>query len=151
MEPLPAPIRPLYAGLVEFKKCHNIVPLWTERSVFNLDYGYGGTLDLICEVDGKTVLLDFKTKPSKQKCVVYPEYYMQLAAYRHADFGVDKNLMPEKLPKITGSRILFVYPDGHEFVETNYDDVAFPAFTAQLAAYRLITELQKASKNLTPE
>lgn len=40
---------------------------------------YAGTLDLICEIDGKIWLIDFKTGQN-----IWPEYELQVSAYRRA-------------------------------------------------------------------
>lgn len=48
--------------------------------------GYGGCIDLVFMSGGKKVIVDFKTKQGKvlDKSKLYPDYAMQLAAYRHA-------------------------------------------------------------------
>lgn len=53
--------------------------LRTEFVVFNDKEGYGGTVDLTCEIDGKKYIVDFKTGQN-----VWPEYELQLSAYKHA-------------------------------------------------------------------
>ena len=45
--------------------------------VFSEKYGYAGTIDYVCTIDGKTYIVDFKT--SKQ---VWPEYELQVSAYK---------------------------------------------------------------------
>ena len=71
----------------EWKKQHEIKPLLCEQPfvVDTLDNpfiddmpGYGGTVDCYCMLDGIPTLLDFKTSKS-----IYPEYFVQLAAYKH--------------------------------------------------------------------
>jgi hypothetical protein len=46
-------------------------------TVFSSKYGYAGTIDYICRIDGKVYIIDFKT--SKQ---VWPEYELQVSAYK---------------------------------------------------------------------
>lgn len=53
--------------------------LATEATVASLRYGYAGTLDLLCELDGVPTIVDLKT--SKR---VYETHAIQLAAYRLA-------------------------------------------------------------------
>lgn len=51
----------------------------SELTVINREYGYAGTADYICKIDGETWLIDFKTGQN-----VWPSYELQLAAYAHA-------------------------------------------------------------------
>jgi hypothetical protein len=50
----------------------------TEQAIVCPRYRFGGTLDAVGQVDGRFVLLDWKT--SKR---VFAEYVLQVAAYRH--------------------------------------------------------------------
>lgn len=45
---------------------------------------YAGTIDLICEIDGETWIIDFKTSSN-----VWPSHELQISAYKHA-YAVDK-------------------------------------------------------------
>lgn len=51
----------------------------SERLVFSKKHNYVGTLDAVGEIDGKKYLIDFKTSKG-----MYPEYYLQAAAYKKA-------------------------------------------------------------------
>lgn len=51
----------------------------TEATVASLRYGYAGTLDLLCKLDGVPTIVDLKT--SKR---IYETHAIQLAAYRLA-------------------------------------------------------------------
>lgn len=57
-----------------FLNKYNIKPIWGEKS-YSADT-YGGTIDLLCEIDGKLTILDFKT--SKK---FYSSHFIQLGAY----------------------------------------------------------------------
>jgi hypothetical protein len=46
-------------------------------TIFSEKYGYAGTIDYICIIDGRTFIVDFKT--SQQ---VWPEYELQVSAYK---------------------------------------------------------------------
>jgi hypothetical protein len=46
-------------------------------TVFSDKYGYAGTIDYLCRIDGKVYIVDFKT--SQQ---VWPEYELQVSAYK---------------------------------------------------------------------
>lgn len=62
-----------------FASKHEIIPHFTERTVWNEEAGYAGTLDGVWEIDGKMTLLDIKTSRG-----LYSSTWMQLAALRAA-------------------------------------------------------------------
>lgn len=66
------------AGLRFFKK-HKIRVLAAEQPRWSPTWGYIGTGDLIAEVDGSRDGLDFKSAKN-----IYPENFIQLAAYQQA-------------------------------------------------------------------
>ena len=55
---------------------HSLLPIHCERPFVSQLLRYGGTPDCYCMLDGKPVLLDFKTGKR-----IYDEYFVQLAAY----------------------------------------------------------------------
>lgn len=73
----------VYWDMVEewdkFKARHDIVPHYTERTVWHEELGYAGTLDGLWEIDGVMTLLDIKTSRG-----LYSSTWMQLAALRAA-------------------------------------------------------------------
>lgn len=54
-------------------------PIESELVVFNDEYDYAGTTDLLCEIDGKIVLVDYKISSS-----IWANYEAQVSAYRKA-------------------------------------------------------------------
>ena len=50
-----------------------------ETVVWSDKYNYAGTIDLVCKIDGKVWIVDYKTGQ-----YVWPEYELQLSAYRQA-------------------------------------------------------------------
>ena len=56
-----------------------VEPIWTERTVWSLEYGYAGSVDLVGVDDGRLVVLDWKTGRG-----IYNEAGLQVAAYAHA-------------------------------------------------------------------
>src|SRR5262245_25640174 len=73
-------------------------PLAIERTVYCLECGYAGTLDLYARVKGVTTILDWKTGRA-----IYPEAFLQNVAYRHAArrLGlVSEQGMIVRLPKL---------------------------------------------------
>jgi hypothetical protein len=57
----------------------SLEPVAIERTVYCLDCGYAGTLDLYARVKGVPSVLDWKTGRA-----IYPEAFLQNVAYRHA-------------------------------------------------------------------
>jgi len=79
--PLPEDIR-VINGVIAFLKWveeHDVKFTESEKLVYSKQHGYVGTMDAVAIIDGKTCVLDIKTSKG-----VYPEHYMQVAAYRHA-------------------------------------------------------------------
>lgn len=60
-------------------KKHQVKFLLSEQQVYSRKYGYTGTLDFICQIDGKLYLGDLKTSSG-----IYPEMLIQTSAYRFA-------------------------------------------------------------------
>ena len=60
----------------EWEKQHSVEPILCETPMVSDSYGYGGTVDLYCKLDGVPTLVDFKTGKA-----IYDEYFVQLAAY----------------------------------------------------------------------
>jgi hypothetical protein len=60
----------------------NLEPLAIERTVYCLECGYAGTLDLYARVKGVPTVLDWKSGKA-----IYPEAFLQNLAYRHAATG----------------------------------------------------------------
>jgi hypothetical protein len=67
---------------------HGLRPLEVEAFLLHETLGYGGTCDLIAELDGEVWLLDWKTGSSvaSPDGRVYDELRLQLAAYANAEF-----------------------------------------------------------------
>lgn len=57
--------------------------LASEITVFNDVEGYAGTVDCLMEIDGELWLIDFKTSQN-----VWPEYEIQVSAYKHATLPI---------------------------------------------------------------
>lgn len=110
--------------------------LYTEIPIFNLYHGYAGTCDAIGKINGKKVIIDYKTtrksftnqgKPTKP----YPEASLQIAAYRQGEvfledlparkeedhdgrsylFGAREEAAASPLPIIEGGYVVHITPD----------------------------------------
>ena len=61
----------------EWERQYEIEPLGNEMRLLSEEFGYGGTVDFYCKINGKFNLVDFKTGKA-----IYNEHIIQLAAYR---------------------------------------------------------------------
>ena len=66
------------ASFTSWESSHEVKPLVTEEVLISEEFGFGGTPDLLCELDGIVTLLDFKTGKA-----LYPEVLYQLGAYAY--------------------------------------------------------------------
>ncbi len=66
-----------FDAFYNWAKHRKLIPILQEEKVYNPDHGYAGRIDFYGELDGKKVLIDFKT--SNQ---VRWTYGLQLSAYR---------------------------------------------------------------------
>jgi hypothetical protein len=114
---------------------HHVKPLEVEAFLINETVGYGGTCDLIAEIDGEVWLLDWKTSksvawPSGQ---VYDEMRLQLAAYSRAEF-IAKVADPERyeVPAIERFGILHVTDGGTRLYEADVTEADWTTFRACL-------------------
>lgn len=80
-EDFPAEWHGYLQGIARFLWDRQPVPIAVERLVVHPEFGYAGRLDLIAEMDGRT-LLDFKSNPKGR---VYHEAHVQTHAYAIAD------------------------------------------------------------------
>lgn len=106
-------------------------PVHCERSFVSQRLRYGGTVDCYCILDGKPVLLDFKTGRS-----IYGEYFVQLAAYAR--------LLGEQGYPVEELRILRLGREGGESAEERCvtdTDKWFRIFESLLNVYYLKKEL----------
>jgi hypothetical protein len=114
---------------------HHVKPLEVEAFLINETVGYGGTCDLIAEIDGEVWLLDWKTSKSVAwpSGAVYDEMRLQLAAYSRAEF-IAKVADPERypLPAIERFGILHVTDGGTRLYEADVTDERLATFRACL-------------------
>lgn len=67
-------IRQYMDNFITFRKQHEIIPIFMEKSLHSEKFG--GTIDFYGIYDGKKTIIDFKTSKSP-----YSSYFLQLAAY----------------------------------------------------------------------
>lgn len=104
-----------FLAFLEWKDAHNMEPLKLEHTLYDPQKRYAGTCDLICKLDGKTYLVDFKTS-KKPRGKPYPEWGYQTAAYRACYEGIQGNGIL-RLDKETGM------PDWYDLSEAYEQDL----------------------------
>lgn len=115
-----------------------------EASVYNRTFRYAGTLDAIMDVDGLDVkptrlIVDYKTTGSG----VYPEAALQLAMYRNAEFVGMPDGTEAEMPAVDGSAVLWLRPDGYDFIPVVSDEAVFQSARYCIEVFRWAEELSK--------
>lgn len=103
-----------------------------ETSVLSTHWGYGGTFDLLCIIDGVRWLLDIKTGKS-----VYDDVALQLAAYRYADVALVDGA-EVVMPEVDECGVVWVQPDAAQLMPVDAGEDSHRAFlyVAQVARWR---------------
>lgn len=129
---------PAVVGARTWLNEHKVRPLEVEAYLINETLGYGGTCDLIAEIDGEVWLLDWKSSKSVAwpSGAVYDEMRLQLAAYARAEF-IARPGDPEQypLPEITRHGILHVTDGGTRLYAADVTEADWTAFRACLWLY----------------
>jgi hypothetical protein len=101
--------------------------LRTEATIFSRTHRYAGTADLLGELAGQPILVDFKTGTG-----IYPEFSLQLAAYAHGDFIGDEHDTETPLTALGAFEqgvIVRLLPDGsYEQQTVRIDQQLFEVF-----------------------
>lgn len=86
----------LAAPAVEYVRLMKIVGMECEQVVTD-SLGFAGTIDIAGHVDGAPIIVDFKTKRTREgEDIEVPETYpWQLAAYHYAKFGLNGDIHPQ--------------------------------------------------------
>ena len=121
----------------EWKKKNNPKVIATELQLVSDCYGYGGTIDLYCEIDGLKYLVDFKTGKA-----IYPEMICQLSAYYYV---MDENGYP--VDKIQILRIGRDETEGFEVQEKMIGELRWywSKFLSALGVYNADKEIRRGS------
>lgn len=112
--------------------------LLSERQVWNLTYGYAGTLDVVLQLpDGRVIVTDYKTSKG-----VYIDHAVQLMAYCMAEFVGENDkvdaVATKHLLSADGMAILHLSETQWEFVEITPDTTLFQGFLGSLAFARFL-------------
>ena len=98
----------------------------TEATLWSDAHKYAGTADAIAQMDGETVLLDYKTTRSG----VHDEVALQLTAYARADFVLRPDGTRVPPPQIASAAVIHVRPEGWKVVPVRIGDDIFETFLA---------------------
>lgn len=114
-----------------FLRSWNPTPLFTEVIVINSTHGYAGRLDLIAKIGTEVWIVDFKTAKA-----VWPEYRLQLTAYRNAEqlmLNKDDPTSLQSMPKVDHTGVVLLRDNGtFDFVTAEND---FDVFLALKKVY----------------
>lgn len=99
--------------------------LLTEVVVGNRKHRYMGTLDTIAHlVDNHVWVLDWKTGKSG----IWSEAALQLAAYRNAEFYLDRDGQEQPMPATDRAGCVWLRADGYDLVPVNTGPETFRTF-----------------------
>lgn len=127
----PGEVAGYMAQFMDFLKTAKPTIEQAEVSVYNRKHAYAGTLDLLCQMDGRLLLIDYKTGKR-----AYPEAELQLAAYAGAEFiGLDDGTeLP--MPQIDRAAVLLLRPRHWELLPARLTTEIYDAFTHAVALWR---------------
>lgn len=129
---------PAVEGARAWLNKRGVRPLEVEVFLIHETLGYGGTGDLIAEIDGEIWLLDWKTSKSVAwpSGDVYDDLRLQLAAYGNAEF-IARPADPERhpLPPIARYGIVHVTDAGTRLYPAEVTEADWIAFRACLWLY----------------
>lgn len=80
---------PYFCAFMNWWKTYNPTPLFSELIVGGEELGYAGTCDFVCEIDGKTVLIDFKTSSTLDKKSLSVQLYGYKKALEYNGIKID--------------------------------------------------------------
>lgn len=125
-----------FKSFINWEKDHTIEPVVIEQPLVSELYKFGGTPDLLANVDGVPTLVDFKTGKA-----LYPESSIQVAAYQKLleehEFYSDEVMI---------LRIGRTDDEGFEVKPVKSLEANFVLFTHCLAIYELQKQLRKGEK-----
>jgi hypothetical protein len=123
---VPPEQRPFVSAFERFLADHRPEYLASEAPVFNRGEWYAGTLDAIVAIAGRRYVLDYKTGNG-----VYADAFVQLAAYRHADFLGLPDGTEHPMEPVDGCLVLHLRPTGYRLLQCAIDpEQAWDAFKA---------------------
>jgi len=144
--PLTADLQPFHDQFADLLDKVQPEPVRTEDTVWSTQHSYAGSFDLIARVQGELCVVDAKTTRSG----VHAEVSMQLAAYAHADYLLDKKSHETvTLPKVERGLVFHVRPEGWQVMEVPITDEVFEYFLALRKTFDWEQISRKIGKNAT--
>lgn len=103
---------PYVASFIEWVRTYKPKVIYTEKRLFGANLGYCGTFDLLCEIDGKIVLIDYKATSTIDK----KSLSVQLAGY-------DELVMSRLGIAVDVFMVLHLKKDGYVYkeIKPNYE------------------------------
>lgn len=123
----------------EWKKSKKVLPILVEEPLVSEVYGYGGTVDLLAEVDGVPTLIDFKTGKA-----IYPEMMYQVAAYDRLMVAQVDNEDYASIPVPEQWRIIRVGRDEDE----GFEDKPLPNIGLEWEIFKNLLNIYKLQKEI---
>jgi hypothetical protein len=169
---IPEGFEPYDVQIRRFLDDHQPTFEMAEAPVYNLHYGYAGTLDLILSIQGVRCVVDAKTTdkdpndPEVRSLPPYPEIALQLVAYARAEkvgtspavmrtvnrrryYVYDEALGYEPMPAVDGALALVIAPTFYRLVPVAIDDEVWRSFGHVREAARW--DLEIARRVLGPD
>lgn len=155
--PVTDDVAPFVPQLQAWHDTYRPRPIHVEQRVFNLNVGYGGRFDIIAEVYGETLLIDYKTtKLGADPVWDHHDWRLQECAYGHGEFIVDDRGEAIPMPRLDGYAVLHIpsdAPDLWRFVRMDVGAPEWNAFRAARALYGYVEATKKAAmgEDLLPQ
>lgn len=108
----------------------------SEGTIFNKQYNYAGTLDIVARIDGLNWLIDVKSGSG-----VYPEHAMQIAAYARGEFIGYQDGSSDVMPIIDKGAVLHIRPTGYAFVPVSIAKEVFDSFLYCREMFRWVEDI----------
>ena len=166
--PPPAPEPGTEAHVAQFERflaAYQPTYVAAEAPVYNLAYGYAGTLDAIVRIDGELCVLDYKTTdkgPDATSRPPYDEVALQLCAYARAErlgtsppvlgevrrrryYTWDDSMGYTDMPATTGALALMVSPVDYELHPVRVDDTVWACFLHAREVARWVLEVSRTA------
>lgn len=120
-----------YISFLEWERDKEVQYIGNEMVLTSPSLLYGGTIDIYCKVNGVLTLADIKTAKA-----VYPEMFVQLAAYKH--------LLEENGYPVHDTRILRVGRDESE----GFEDCHKPDLMAHWELFKCLRQAYELQKKI---
>ena len=118
---------------------HGVKVIASERYVINTTIGFGGTYDLLAEVDGELALVDAKTGKAKMS------QRLQLTGLSMGELHGDDGSVPEDMPAVSAAYVLLLRPDSFELIRHDITDADREHFKYLVETYYRIRAWEEAA------